>query len=508
MTSCTLYLRLSDFRDDDEGSDNFGPREARLRAKAAELGWDVGNVVVENDVTPTANGRGRPASAFKRKKIVTPSGRVKLRTIRPGFRSIIDDLAAGRIDAMLCEDLDRAARDPRDMEDLIDAVAIHGASALSLSGTLKLTDGGEGGEIDTARIMVTMANKSSRDTSRRVKAKKGDLAQAGAYFGGRRPFGYHFDPDAPKYHKTLIQVEDEAAEIRNAADAIMQGTTLKAVARDLRERGVPTVTGAKWTPATVRYALLKPSVAGLVPAAGKLVKATWKPILEREEWEALSAKLSDATMSYTGRDGREYSGPRKTSTGNEPRWLLSGLARCWCGGSIRAMGSGKNGHGLSYTCTAHSHLRRQAAGADAVVLGAVARYIEEKGPDTLLLPAARPGVDVNDLRAEEERLIQRGKAQMRMHNAGEISDDELRAGSLDRKARLDEIRGQLKAATEPDPLEEFRGQRDPVTVLESLPLARKRAVVRLLVSVTLLPSRRGNSFDKDSVGIEAAERLS
>src|SRR5258708_36496986 len=137
-----IYLRLSDFRDDDD----FGGREAKLRQEAARVGWDVSRVVVENDLVRNGNGRARPASAFKRKRIVTPSGRTELRTIRPGFRSVLDDLMAGRVSAVLAEDLDRAARDPRDLEDLIDACAERGASARSLSGSLMLTDGGTDGE--------------------------------------------------------------------------------------------------------------------------------------------------------------------------------------------------------------------------------------------------------------------------------------------------------------------------------------------------------------------------
>jgi len=87
----------------------------------------VSRVVIENDLAAT--GRGRPASAFKRKRIITPSGRLELRTVRPGFRSVLDDLMSGRVQAVLAEDLDRAARDPRDLEDLLDACAERGASA-------------------------------------------------------------------------------------------------------------------------------------------------------------------------------------------------------------------------------------------------------------------------------------------------------------------------------------------------------------------------------------------
>jgi DNA invertase Pin-like site-specific DNA recombinase len=333
MITADLYLRLSDFRDDSEG---FAGREAKLRAEAARLGWNVGRVVVENDATAAANGhtdgRSRPASAFKRRKITTPSGRVELRTVRPGFRSILDDLTAGRAGAMLGEDLDRVARDPRDLEDLIDACAARGASARSLSGSLTLTNGGTDAEITMARVMVSVANKSSRDTARRVADSREATARAGRYGGGgRRPFGYQPDPDAAAHAKTLLVVEDEALVLRQAASAVLAGVSLRFLARDLRERDVPTVTGAKWTPDSLREVLLKPSVAGLaahtatVKANGDeprtvttLHPAAWPAILDRGTWEAVVAKLTD---------------PARTTrpTGAVPKWLASGIARCHCG---------------------------------------------------------------------------------------------------------------------------------------------------------------------------------
>src|SRR5260370_9996213 len=96
-TVADLYLRLSDARREEA----LDGREAGVRAEAARLGWTVGRVIIENDMTPVngnGNGNGalRPASAFKRRKITTPSGRAELRTVRPGFRSMLDDLMTGR----------------------------------------------------------------------------------------------------------------------------------------------------------------------------------------------------------------------------------------------------------------------------------------------------------------------------------------------------------------------------------------------------------------------------
>ena len=281
----------------------------------------------------TDGDKPRPASAFKRKRITTPSGRVELRTIRPGFRSVLDDLMTGRARAVLAEDLDRAARDPRDLEDLLDACAERAASARSLSGSLTLTDGGSDAEVTMARMMVAVGNKSSRDTARRVAASRERLAEAGTsklgqYQGGRRPYGYTPGPRTPsKYGRTLLVVEPEAAELRKAAAAVLAGVSLRALARDLRDRDVPTVTGARWTPDTLRGALLKPAVAGLA-AHTKTVRengdeprevttlhqASWPAILGREQWQAVTDKLTDPS--------------RNSHPGCEPRWLCSGIARC------------------------------------------------------------------------------------------------------------------------------------------------------------------------------------
>ena len=51
-----------------------------------------------------------------------------------------------------------------------------------------------------------------------------------------------------KYHQKLIMVAAEAAVIRQAAaDTLDRSISLKAVARDLRARGEPTVTGTAWS---------------------------------------------------------------------------------------------------------------------------------------------------------------------------------------------------------------------------------------------------------------------
>jgi site-specific DNA recombinase len=494
-TLADLYLRLSDARLEEA----LDGREAKLRAKAADLGWTVYRVIVENDLVP-GNGNGvlRPASAFKRRKIRTPSGRVELRTVRPGFRSLLDDLTAGPVRAVLAEDLDRLLRQPRDGEDLLDAVELSEATCRSLSGSLTLTDGGTDAERFTARIMAATANKASADTARRVRDKKEQLCGQ-SWQGGRRPFGYRHDLDAPKYHKRLVIDESEAAVIRQAAaDILERGISLKAIARELRARDVPTVSGCAWTASTLKDILIKPMAAGLSAWHGELRPAPWPPVLDRDVWERLRDKLTAPE--------------RRTNahTGNEPRWLVSKFARCGvCGGLLHVTAGGKRAN--AYSGDECNHVSRNAAHVDAAIAAAVTLRLSQPDAAHLLKPPPRTGVDVAGLRAEARRLRERKRSQMRMHAAGAIDDDDLAAGMREIRSRLAAIDAQLAASDQPDPLAEFRGQ-PAVTVWKSLGLPRQRAVVQALIrSITILPTAKGRPagwqpgqpyFDVASVRIE------
>jgi len=497
-TTADLYLRLSDARHEDQ----LEGREAKLRTHAAELGWTVYRVIIENDLA-TKNGNGskpRPASAWKRRKITTPSGRVELRTIRPGFRSMLDDLAAGRASAVLAEDLDRVLRQPRDGEDLLDQVELSGATCKSLTGSLTLTEGGTEPERFLARIMAATASKSSADTARRVAASRERLAGQ-SYQGGRRPYGFRPDPSAPKYRKRLLVVDSEAAVLRQAADDILdRGISLKAVARDLRERGVLTVSGTAWSAKTLREVLIKPAVGGRAVGKGEdgrrlLVPAPWDPILDPDRWERLRDKLTDPS--------------RRTNLAraNEPRWLVSGFATCGvCGGRTRVAG-GRN-RAAAYVGAGCCHVRRSAVAVDNHIAELAVRRLglPDIAEGDTLKPPPRPGIDARKLRTEARRLRDRKAAQMRLHAAGDIDDADLAAGMRAIRDRLARIDAQLAASDEADPLAEFRQGRPAGVVWDGLSVARRRAVVQTLMAGIVInrAGRRGQGFDPDTLEVTPA----
>lgn len=302
-TRAVILARISD----DKAGDDHGVagQEADGRKHAKRINWGVGEVVIENDT-----------SAFKRRKVRLPDGTMAMRVIRPGFRRVLEMLESGEADGLIAIDLDRVARDPRDLEDLIDVVEGFKVPVTSVTGSLRLdTDA----DITMARVMVAVANKASRDTRRRVTSTHEKLAEQGKPGGGGyRGYGYTSDG--------LEVVEDEAGVIKDIARMILgddetPGMSMVAIAKDLNARNIPTVRGGKWQNRSVYGVVTKPKIAGLRVYKGEVVgPGVWPAILEQSVWEDVLQKLE-------GRSGGSKEGFK--------RWLTQVLKCPFCGMGLR-----------------------------------------------------------------------------------------------------------------------------------------------------------------------------
>jgi site-specific DNA recombinase len=488
MTSneASAYLRLSDLRTEDA----FTGRLEKLRTLAATRGWVIPDdgIIIENDAVKVGDTlKMKPASAWKRVKHVTPSGLVELLTIRPGFETMLGQIQGGR--NLVCEDLDRIARQPRDMIRLIESIEISGSSAVSLSGSLTLTNGGTHPERMQANMLVTMAEKSSADTSRRVSWGRERWAGK-SYQGGRRPFGYRVDPNGTEHQRNLIIDEIEAGVIRYAADQIVnKGISLKAVAREVRGQGIKTVTGNTFDAERLRETLIKPTIAGLQKYKTELHDAPWQPILDRETWETLVRILTDKSRRTN------------TSKANEPTWLLSLFATCGeCGSEVRCTGTARNRYYVCKEDETHP-TRKRADAADEFISALVIARLSQPDAVTLLKPPARKDIDTKALHAESRKLEDKRKRTLAMFTNDDLDESdvtEILKGIKNRQARID---AQLAASeSAPDPLAEFRGN-PAQAVWDGLSVARRRAVVRLLLEVRFLPAPRRSPFDPDTLEV-------
>ena len=200
----------------------------------------------------------------------------------------------------------------------------------------------------------------------------------------------------------------------------MEQGVSQAVAADLRERGVPTVTGtAQWsaTP-SARDTLLNESVTGLIDPDGKVVIPEIIPQDVQDRLRDLFASDSREVFGYehepdpetgrkTSRLARDEHGEPKlildpqtgqpklfkvarnsNQAGNEPRWLVSMYAECGIcddGTVMRVTGSKDR---RAYVCLQGGHLRRSAARVDDYISGRVIAYLAR--PDLAdVLPVRR-----------------------------------------------------------------------------------------------------------------------
>lgn len=264
--------------------------------------------------------RENDTSAYKQKTITLPTGERVRRVIRPQFREMLALLGRRGADAMIAYDLDRAVRDPRDLEDLIDTKVLAGFQVKSTTGSLRLENDAD---IAMARVLVAMANKSSADTARRVKRASQQQAEDGRWHGGMAPFGYRME------NSTLIPVPEHAALVRQAANRILAGDSLYRVVRDWNEAGVPSARGAKWATTALRQMLTNPAIAGVrtyrpVLDDGSLSKEValttdgiWEPILDREVFEKVGQVIDARGAAY-----------RVEGRGRTRLYPFSGMVRC------------------------------------------------------------------------------------------------------------------------------------------------------------------------------------
>ncbi|NUQ95600.1 MAG: recombinase family protein [Streptomyces sp.] len=300
-----LLVRISDDREG-EGL-GVGRQEADGRRHAELVGWNIAEVIVENDT-----------SAFKRRRVKLPDGTTALRVVRPGLRRSLSLLSSGERDGLMAYDLDRYTRDPRDLEDLIDLVEQQHVPVTSVTGSLRLdTDA----DVTMARVMVAVANKSSRDTSRRVARKHEELANQGKPGGGgARRFGYERDGITVK--------PDEADAIKTMAQMVMAGSSYYDVAKYLNANGPRPVSAEQWSQRSVESILTGPRIAGLRVFRGEVVgAATWPAIIERGLWDELQAAITN------------HMGHRRRGKQTFKRWLTGLLFCSLCENRLTGWGS-------------------------------------------------------------------------------------------------------------------------------------------------------------------------
>jgi site-specific DNA recombinase len=470
-------------RESVDRSEQVDNQFADLRARIAAIGGRIDREIPENDV-----------SAYKRKRVELPDGTFGYRVVRPMWEQILTALRRGECNALMVADIDRATRDPRTLEDLIDVVEYYGVHVESLTGNIDLsTDAG----ISAARSQVNQRNQESRNKSRLVADGHRHAAMKGKVHGGsRRPFGWRKD-------RTRIN-KREAALIRAAVPRILAGVSCITLAREWNDKGIATVTGGQWQAPTIRNIFLSPRICGqavyrgevLRDADGKIVRGVWEPILTDDDYAAVAAKWSpspDGTASRLEGKGR----------GARTSYLLSPFVRCGkCGAKMTGarMRDPRGNERRRYRCPSKGN---GGCGSVAVAAEPVETYVKALVIAEQQKIRFRKPEDVPPWPHEQELADLRGRIeeQQRNYEMGNISGErhfsslarmEAAESKLKRDKRQYEQRQQARTRVVADLAQEW--EKDDFTLEQ-----RQGAIGRTLTAIVLSPSGKGRRFHPDQI---------
>lgn len=392
-TRAAVYLRISK---DDQANGLAVERQREDSLKIiAERGWElVREPYVDNAI-----------SASKRN--------VK----RPAYDQMEADYAAGKFEALVCYELDRLTRQPRQLEDWIDAAEERGLVLVTANGEADLaTDSGR----LFARIKASVARAEIERKGARQKRANLQRTQQGKPAPGRRRYGYEVDGVTPR--------EGEAEVVRAMFGHIADGGSIRAIARKLETDGVDPAPGKSWSTGRVRYILLNPAYGGEVPtASGPLPSSILTPLVEPRLAAEVRAILAD--------EGRQ------TTPGPTPRYIASGLAHCGADGCDRKLYNLNNGYCCQAAQTGHVWINRPTL--DARIRREVARAVLTAGRDLL---RERRSAAVAPLIHRLERNDAAARHTLELQDEGMLSPSAARARLIDLKVERVSLEAELETA--------------------------------------------------------------
>ncbi|MBM4644231.1 recombinase family protein [Rhodococcus hoagii] len=449
-----IYARVS--ADQSGRGRSVSEQEAECRAICQREGWDVAEVLSDNDVG---------ASRFSRVKD------------RPAYERLKQVLQAG--DVLVLWEASRASRKLDGYVELRDLCAERGV-LWNIGG--QTYDPSRSND----RVMTGIRAIISEDEAHQIQQRVLRAHRANAERGlahGKIPYGYRAVRDADT-GKIVERVPDEgeAPIVREMVRRFLAGESVWAIAKDLNERGVSTPGSSPlWRASIMTQMLKRPTYAGLRTHRGVVTgRGEWEALISEDDHRAVVAALSDPS--------------RRTHRGVEPKHLLTGIATCGeCASVVWRLKS--NGRSV-YACPKGCVSRRMDY-VDELVVDAIIAWAESYDVTTDVADDPAAAAAAEEARALRSRLSElEGEAVLGRISAAAFGRFE---AALLRK--IDDADARARPKTRPAVVADFVGD-GAAGRWDRLSVTDRRVVVRSLVRVKIKTTASGRMFNPESVVME------
>jgi site-specific DNA recombinase len=216
---------------------------------------------------------------------------------RPALQTLLSDVRAGKITIVVVYKVDRLTRSLADFAKLVELFDQHQVSFVSVTQSFNTTS--SMGRL-TLNVLLSFAQFEREVIGERVRDKIAASKRKGIWVGGPVPLGYRC------IDKKLVVVAEEAEAVRTIFARYLALGSMGALIEDLDRRGIRTkqrrgtdgrlMGGIRFGVGPLAYLLKNRFYIGEVAYRGELHRGEHEPILDRDLFEAVQAKLAANTV--------------------------------------------------------------------------------------------------------------------------------------------------------------------------------------------------------------------
>jgi DNA invertase Pin-like site-specific DNA recombinase len=415
---------------------------------------------------------------------------------RPKWVELLDDVKAGKIDAICVWNQDRGWRTMSDLESLRPVLEPRGV--LLATTNIGVIDVRNADDVFRAQISTAMSEMEIAKMKVRMRRAARQKAEQGRP-QWKRAFGFLGDS---------YQLDPKTAPlVKEAYASILAGSSLGDIARIFNDAEAFGLNGQRWTPSTVSLFLRKPRNAGLRSHNGEIVgQGTWPALVDESTWRA-----AQDVLNAPGR------APGRKSVRMHP---LTGVMKCgregcgghlagnWCmqptggqsgrlkAGETRAV-SGQVKHSITYSCRRCHRVSVRAEHVVPLLYAVIGGRLAKPDAVDLLKAKIHDEAEAEAMRAEKSALYAQIAEAKEEYDDGVIDGRRLAARTerVNEKLAVIELKEQ-----DAERLRVFDGlplgKPEVVDAIKRLSADRFRAVLDVLCTVTVMPvGKGGHVFD-------------